>query len=110
MPEISAIAAALGRMAGRRAGRNKLLTAGFSAASTTLSAVSRVLHLLFLEVTGLLFLFFAVVGGGAAVREYHKYKEGVIGPGRAALAAIFALMFLWFGVTSFWRANRKQRG
>lgn len=109
MPEISTIAGALGRLAGRRAGRNKLLAAGWSAASATLRAVSRVLHLLFLEVTGFLFLCFAIVGGGAAFREYEKYKQGVIGPGKAGLAAIFALMFLWFGVSSFWRAKRKNR-
>jgi hypothetical protein len=110
MPDIPTIAGALGRLAGRRAGRNRLLTAGWSAASTTARAISRVLHLLFLEVTGFLFVSFAIIGAGAAVREYRKYKAGIIGPGKAYLAAAFGLMFLWFGVSSFWRANRKKAG
>jgi hypothetical protein len=109
MPDIPTIAGALGRLAGRRAGRNKLLSATWSAASVTLRGLSRVLHLLFLEVTGFLFLSFSIIGVGAAVREYNKYKAGAIGPGKAYLAGAFAIMFFWFGVSSFWRAKRKQR-
>lgn len=71
-------------------------------------SVWRILHLLFLEVTGFLFLCFAVVFGGVAVREYHKYTHGEIGPGKAALAAAFTVMFFWFGLSSFWRARRKR--
>jgi hypothetical protein len=105
MAEIPSIAGALGRMAGKRAARQKLVQATWSAASVTLRSVTRVLHLLFLEVTGFLFLCFAVIFGGATVREYHKYALS----GKTYLAAAFTLVFLWFGVTSFWRAKRKGK-
>jgi hypothetical protein len=67
-----------------------------------------VLHVLWLEIAGLLFLVLAVVGGGAAVREYHRYARGTAGFGKVALAAAFALAFLYFGVSSFTRSRRKS--
>jgi hypothetical protein len=65
------------------------------------------MHVLWLEVTGLLFLVLAVVGGGAAVRGYHRYSAGAGGLAKPALAAGFAIVFVYFGVTSFWRSRRK---
>jgi predicted lysophospholipase L1 biosynthesis ABC-type transport system permease subunit len=95
-------------MAGRHAARDRIMRALWSAGSTTARSFARVLRLLFLQVTGTLFLFLAVVGGGAAIREYYKYRTGTIGPEKALLGACFALMFLWFAITSFWRARRKS--
>jgi hypothetical protein len=71
-------------------------------------ALSRVLHLLFLEVTGFVFLCFAIIGGFALVREYPKLALGQVSRGRFGITLAFTLMFAWFGVTSFWRARRKQ--
>jgi hypothetical protein len=71
-------------------------------------AVSRVLHLLFLEVTGFVFLCFAVVGGFAALREYPRMAAGQISRGRFSVIVAFTVMFAWFGMTSFWRARRRQ--
>ncbi len=71
-------------------------------------AVSKVIHLLFLEVTGFVFLCFAVIGGFALVREYPKVVAGQVSHGRFGITLAFMLMFAWFGVTSFWRARRKQ--
>lgn len=104
MPEIRAIGGALGRMAGRGAARNRLLQATWAGGSAFVRSVTRVLHLLFLEVTGFLFLALAVIFGGATVREYHKYALS----GKTYLAAGFTVVFLWFGVSSFWRAKRKR--
>ena len=67
----------------------------------------RVVHLLWLQITGVFFLFFALAGGLACWREYQAWQAGKIGPGKMVLAACFALVFLWFGVSSFWRAKRK---
>jgi hypothetical protein len=61
-----------------------------------------------LEVTGLLFLTIALVGAGAAIREYHHYAGGATGAGKIFLASTFALAFLYFGVTSFTRSRRKS--
>jgi hypothetical protein len=69
-----------------------------------------VLHQLWLEVTGLVFLVMAGSGGIAAAKEYAKYEAGRAGFGRVLVAMGFTLTFAWFGVSSFWRVRRKSRG
>jgi hypothetical protein len=80
----------------------------YRAGSVTASNVSRVLHVLWLEVTGLLFLFLALVGGGAAVKEYHLRAAGSGSAGKSLLAAFFSVVFTYFGVSSFWRSRRRR--
>jgi len=75
-----------------------------SAAQVTLRSVSKVGHLLWLEVTGLFFVSFAAIGGLAAWHEYAKHK---VVSGRLAAAICFMVLFAWFGLTSFRRARRK---
>jgi hypothetical protein len=96
------------RVAGRKSGENRWIRAFYRGGSVALGSVGHVLHVLWLEVAGLLFLTIALVGGGAAVREYHRYAHGGAGIGRLLLAAAFALAFLYFGVTSFTRSRRKS--
>jgi hypothetical protein len=96
-----------GRVAALQAGHSRWLRAGYSAARITFQHFGHVLHLLWLEITGVFFLCFAVAGGLACWREYQAWQAGKIGPGKAALAAAFALVFFWFGVSSFWRARRR---
>jgi len=96
-----------GRVAGRRLGQSRWLRAGFSAARITLEHFGRVLHLLWLQIAGVFFLFFALAGGVAAWREYGRWQAGKIGPGKMILALAFALVFGWYGVSSFYRAARK---
>ena len=95
------------RVAGRKTGENRWVRAFYRGGSVTLGSVGRVLHVLWLEVAGLLFVVIAMVGGGAAIREYHRYANGTSGVGRVLLAAAFALAFLYFGVSSFARSRRK---
>jgi hypothetical protein len=97
-----------GRVAARQAGQSRWLRAGYSAVQVTLRHFGRVLHLLWLQIAGVFFLFFALVGGLACRREFLLWQAGKIGPGKMLLAAGFALLFLWFGVSSFWRAQRKS--
>jgi hypothetical protein len=100
-------AAALARVAGKtRQGR--IVAALASGAHATLSAVSRALHVLWLEVTGFVFAAFAVIGGFAAWREYQAWTMGRMGPGRALLASGFTVMFGWFAVSSFWRSRKRR--
>jgi hypothetical protein len=99
----------LGRVAAAHAGQSRWLRAGYSAARITFQHFGRALHLLWLEIAGVFFLFFALAGGLACRREYQAWQAGKIGPGKAVLAAGFALVFLWFGVSSFWR-TRKPSG
>src|SRR5271157_4042178 len=92
------------RIVGRKTGENRWARAFYRAGSATLGSVGHVLHALWLEVTGFLFLVLAVIGGGAAVREYRRYGAGTTTWERVAIAAAFALLFLYFGVNSFWGA------
>jgi hypothetical protein len=45
----------------------------------------------------------------ASVKEYGKYHAGQVGGGRVGLAIFFAVIFAWFGLSSFWRVRRKSR-
>jgi len=77
---------------------------------TTARSFARVLHQLFLEVTGFTFLAIAGIGGITAFREYAKYHAGqATGPGRLILAIAFTFSFTWFGLSSFWRLRRRKR-
>jgi hypothetical protein len=96
------------RVAGRKGGESRWVRALYRAGEVTASTVGRVLQVLWLEVTGLLFLVLAVVGGGAAVRQYHRYQAGASGAGKVVLAATFAVVFAYFGVSSFWRSRRRS--
>ena len=111
MPGISTVRklGIFGRVAARQAGQSRWLRAGYSAAQITLRHFSRIAHLLWLQITGVFFLFFALVGGLACRREFLQWQAGKIGPGKMVLAACFALLFLWFGVSSFYRAQRRDR-
>jgi hypothetical protein len=97
------------RVVGEQAGRNRTLRATWGAARTAGKSFGRAAHQLWLEVTGTVFLFMALFGGTALVREYAKYRAGQAAAGRVVVAICFTLAFVWFGVSSFVRARRKQR-
>jgi hypothetical protein len=79
------------------------------AAWTTAQAFGKVLHQLWLEVTGLVFLIMAASGGAAVAHEYEKYHAGKAGVGRVAVAICFTATFAWFGVSSFWKVRQKNK-
>jgi len=77
----------------------------------TASSFGRVLHQLWLEVTGFTFLAIAGIGALAGFREYGKYQSGhAAGPGRLVLAVCFTVSFIWFGLSSFWRVRKRAKG
>jgi hypothetical protein len=101
-------AAALARAGSRMAGGKRTFGAlgkGFSAFAKNVRGVA---HGLFLEVTGVFFVLFVLIGVGATWREYVAWSAGKIGPGKLLLAICFTVLFLYFAVTSFWRSRRKQ--
>ena len=95
------------RIAGQKTGKNRWARAFYRAGEAILGSVGHVLRALWLEVTGFLFLVLAAIGGGATVREYHHYIAGTTTWGKVAVAAVFTLLFLYFGINSFWRSRRK---
>ena len=92
----------------QQSGLSRTGNALWQAGRATALSVGRVLHLLWLQVTGFVFLAIALTAGLALRREYLQYQEGRIGPGKVYLAAGVTLMFLWFGLSSFWRAGKKK--
>ena len=94
------------RVAGRRTGQSRWVRALHRGGSVALRSLTRVLHVLWLEVTGLLFLVLALVGASAAIREYRRLSAGAGSVGKMVLAGAFALLFAYFGVSSFWRSRR----
>jgi protein-S-isoprenylcysteine O-methyltransferase Ste14 len=97
----------LARVAAQQAGRSRSLSALFAAGRATAAHVLRLLHQLWLEIMGFLFLAIAAIGGFAFMREYPRFQAGQIGSGRLLVTAGFTLVFAWFGLTSFWRAWKR---
>jgi hypothetical protein len=91
----------------QRSRTGRALVAGIRA---TAHSFGRILHQLWLEVTGFTFLAIAGIGAMAGIREYGKYQSGhATGPGRLLLAVCFTLSFAWFGLTSFWQVRRRAK-
>jgi phosphate/sulfate permease len=96
------------KVAAQQAGRTRTLGAFLKAGRITSTHVGRVLHQLWLEVTGFVFLVLAVIGASALVHEYHKYHAAQISLSRVLVTAVFTAVFAWFGVSSFWRVRKKR--
>lgn len=94
------------RIAGRRTGENRYVRALYRAGGVTARSTGRVARVLWLEVTGFFFLCLAVVGIGASLREYRRYLDAHSSLPRVAVAIVFTLLFIYFGVNSFWRSRK----
>jgi hypothetical protein len=100
----------ISRVAANMFVRSRTGRALLTGARTTARSFGRVLHQLWLEVTGFTFLAIAGIGAMAGLREYGKYQSGhASGPGRLVLAVCFTVSFVWFGISSFWRVKRKVK-
>jgi hypothetical protein len=62
--------------------------------------------ILWLQITGLFFAFFFL---GFAAHSWQIYRAAGWADRHLPLYLVFAALFAWFAVTSFWRANRKQK-
>jgi Kef-type K+ transport system membrane component KefB len=108
MPKVSIAAQAVTRLALRSASNSRWVRAGMSAAQATLKSFSRVAHVLWLEITGVFFLLFAIGFAIRLPRTYANYRAGTGAASHVVLLAVLVVMFAWFGVTSFWRAKKKS--
>ena len=94
----------LARVVSHSAGRNRTVSAVVKGVRTSAAH----LYQLWLEVTGFVFLALAFIGAIAFFREFARYQAGQTTSGRVAVAIVFTLTFVWFGVTSFWRVWKKD--
>lgn len=98
-----------GQIALRRLDQSRTVGALRSGVRASAHHVGGAMKQLWLEVTGFTFLVLAAIGAVAGFREYAKYQSGqAAGPGRLIIAICFAASFIWFGLSSFWRAKRKS--
>jgi hypothetical protein len=96
------------RIAGQQVKRTRTYGAVLTGARTTFRHFTGVIGQLWLEVTGFVFVAFAVAGSVGTVREYGAYHAGKASGSRVAAAVGFTLMFGWFGISSFLRSRRKK--
>jgi hypothetical protein len=90
--------------------RSRMGRAALAGIRAATGSFARVLHQLWLEVTGFTFLAMAAVGAMAGVREYGRYQSHhATGPGRLVLAVCFTASFAWFGLSSFWRVKQGSK-
>jgi hypothetical protein len=99
----------LAKLAVRQAQETRTWGALLRASRITATHVGRVLHQLWLEVTGFVFLVLAAIGSLALFREYSQYQTGKANPARIIVAICFTVMFAWFGVTSFLRTRKRDK-
>ena len=97
------------RVAGKQIKGSRTYGAVLGGVRATVGHFAAVLRQLWHEITGFIFLAFAVFGAGAVVKEYLAYHAGGSGLNRVELAAAFTLVFGWFGVSSFWRARKPRK-
>ena len=96
-------------MAGQQVKRSRIARAASSAVAATARAFGKVMHQLWLEVTGVVFLGMAAIGGIESGREYAKYASGRAGLRGVVVAICFTVTFAWFGISSFWRVRGKSK-
>jgi hypothetical protein len=102
--------AVVARVAAQQVARSRRGGALLNGLRATARSFGRVLHQLWLEVTGFTFLALAAFGAIAGYREYAKYQSGhAAGPGRLILAVCFAVSFTWFGLSSFLRVRKREQ-
>jgi hypothetical protein len=112
---VRSVATSAGQSAGRVVGavtgpKGRNVARGFfSGARIFWGNLRHVMGLLFLEVTGAIFLFFGLGISAKAWSEYQAYRASGHNPQRLELAIALAVMFLYFGISSFWRSRRKAR-
>jgi hypothetical protein len=90
-------------------GRNKKLLSGARSGVTGfVKPLMSVLRVLFLELTGVIFLLFSLAIVARFVSECRTYSTQHEGLGKLVMMGAVGSMFLYFGVSSFWRARRKR--
>jgi len=101
-------AQAVGRVLWRLSNRHYAVRGGVAAAKSVGKATARATRILALEITGFFFAVFAVMGLGAAWRQWERIQSD---PSSASVSHVVATLaftgaFIYFSASSFWRARR----
>jgi hypothetical protein len=97
------------RILAQQVGRSRAIGAVMKGGRAVAGHTGKVVHQLWLEVTGFTFLALAGIGLIAFIREYLKYAAHRTDSSRVVIAMTFTLLFGWFGLSSFWRVRRANR-
>jgi hypothetical protein len=103
MPDISTIKNSLQTVVKK----DRLLNAVFAGGKSLVVSVGRAFYALWLQTTGLMFLFFTLGGGASIIRQYRK--DHFADHQRLAIETIFTVVCLWFTIVSFSRAKRTTK-
>lgn len=106
MPEISTAKSPVQR-AKAPVKKDRLLGAIFAGGKTMLVSFARTFYVLWLQVTGLMFVLFTITGGSALIRQYRA--DHFADRHRFWLTVAFTVVCAWFGLVSFFRARRKVK-
>jgi hypothetical protein len=99
----------VGRVLWRLGSRHQVVRGGVAAAKTMGKATARASRVLWLEITGFFFAFFALTGIAAAWREWNRMHSGEsLSPAHIGVALAFSAVFLYLSASSFWRARRTR--
>lgn len=99
---------AVGRVLWKLGNRHRAVRGGVAAAKSAGKAAARATRVLLLEITGFFFAVFALMGLGAAWRQWSRLQSGdpSASLGHIAVALGFTAVFIYFSATSFWKARR----
>src|SRR5258706_16027961 len=96
------------RVLAQQAEHSRIGGALLSGARATAASVGKVLHVLWLEGTGFIFLCLGAIGAAAGAREFYKPEAGAPHFNKVLGAGLVGGLFCHFGVFSVWRAPKKR--
>jgi len=103
MPEISSVKNSLQTIVKK----DRLLNAVFAGGKSLVVSVSRTAYALWLQATGLIFVFFTMGGGASLVRQYRA--DHFADHKRSLILAVFTAVCAYFTLHSFLKAKRTTK-
>jgi hypothetical protein len=87
-------------------GSRRLARGAGRASASLLRPFAHASRILWLQITGLFFAFFAL---GFGLHSWQIYRAAGWRDHHLPLYILFGVLFAWFAVTSFWRASRRRK-
>lgn len=89
------------------ASKGRIMGAILAGGKTIVVSFARTMYVLWLQVTGLIFVVFAVMGASALAMQYKK--DHFADRNRFYVTILFICVCAWFGLVSFVRAKKKGK-